>query len=390
MTARPSRRRRVATLASVVVLLGAAGLAAAATAADESATATERAVRVEVPRRSLTVIAGGDVLPESRVRLAAARAGQATGVRFDFDPMFAPVGDIVRRADLAICNMEIPVGRPGQAVGFAGRSPFGGNRLLAPYEIAIGLSRAGFDRCSTASNHGFDLGVDGIAWTIQGLAEQGISTTGTARSQAEATDRVVLVDGVRTAHVAVTTYSNTVLPTDPWRLNYVRSAQPIGQRVAAVRAAGAEVIMVSVHVSQELLPTPAFADRVLIQQLTSIADIDAIFMHGPHVVQPFEIVNGTPVWWSLGNFVSEMGPPSIGRYADARTSDGLLAFVDFRERTDGSFEAVTRSIAICNDLADRTVRVATVSLREPDLPSRVRAELLQCRDRTRAVVPDAS
>ncbi len=375
---------------AVVALIGLGASVAGAVAADERATTSERSVRIDTPPRSLTVIAGGDVLPESRVRLAAARAGLATGVRFDFGPMFSPVGDIVRRADLAICNMEIPVGRPGQATGFAGRSPFGGNLLLAPYEVAAGLAGAGFDRCSTASNHSFDLGVDGIAWTILGLNEQGISTTGSARSPEESADRIMLVDGVRVAHLAVTTSSNTVPPSEPWRLNYIRSPEPIAQRVASVRAAGAQVVLLSIHVGKELLPRPDPIDRMLVQRLTAMADIDAIFVHGPHVVQPFEIVNGAPVWWSLGNFVSEMGPPSIGRYADARTSDGLLAFVDFRERADGSFEAVTRSIAICNDFADRTVRVASVSLAEPDLPARVRTELTQCRDRTRVVIGDVT
>ncbi|MEP6296071.1 MAG: CapA family protein, partial [Ilumatobacter sp.] len=145
-----------------------------------------------------------------------------------------------------------------------------------------------------------------------------------------------------------------------------------------------------IHVGKELLPGPDPTDRTLVQRLTAMADVDAVFVHGPHVVQPFEIVNDTPVWWSLGNFVSEMGPPSVGRYADARTADGLLAFVDFSERGDGGFDAVTRSIAICNDLADRTVRVASVSLADPDLPARVRTELTGCRERTRLVVPDVS
>jgi poly-gamma-glutamate synthesis protein (capsule biosynthesis protein) len=303
--------------------------------------------------------------------------------------MFDEVGEAVRTADLAICNMEIPVGRPGQAVGVFGQSPFGGKLLLAPYEVAPALRLAGFDRCSTASNHSFDLGVDGIAWTIQGLNEHGISTVGTARSVAESTDDTFEVDGVQMAHLAFTTFTNTVLPRDSWRLNYVRSPHPMAQRVATARARGAEIVIVSMHVGAELRAAPTPADRALVRQLTSLADVDAVFIHGPHVVQPFEIVNGTPVWWSLGNFVSEMGPPSVGRYAHPRTADGLLAFVDFRQRPDGGFDAFTRSIAVCNDFRDRTVRVAAVSLRSPDLPERVRSELSACRDRTRAVVPDA-
>ncbi len=378
-----NRTRRLAVALALAITLGTA--TATASAADERATPGDRATRVTVPLRSLSVIAGGDVLIESRVREAAA----AAGVRFDFGPMFEPAGEVLRTADLAICNMEIPVGRPGQAFGIAGRSPFGGNLLLAPYEVAAGLRRAGFDRCSTASNHGFDLGIDGIAWTIQGLNERGISTVGTARTAAESTDDVFEVDGVKTAHLAFTTYSNTVLPREPWRLNHVRSPHVMAQRAAATRARGAEIVVVSIHVSAELRAAPTAADRALVQQLTALADVDAVFIHGPHVVQPLEIVNGTPVWWSLGNFVSQMGPPSVGRYADPRTADGLLAFVDFREHPDGRFEAFTRSIAICNDFQDRTVRVPAVSLRSPDLPARVRDELLACRNRTRVVVPDA-
>jgi hypothetical protein len=372
---------------ALAVTLGAA--TATATAADERAVPGERATRVAVPLRSLTVIAGGDVLTESRVRVAAAATGQQTGVRFDFGPMFEPVSKVLHTADLAICNMEIPIGRPGQAAGFAGRSPFGGNLLLAPHEVAAGLQRAGFDRCSTASNHSYDLGVDGIAWTIQGLNEHGVSTVGTARNAAESSDDVFEVDGVKMAHLAFTTYSNTVPPSEPWRLNYVRSPQVMAQRAAATRARGAEIVVVSIHVSAELRSSPTSTDRALVQQLTALADVDAVFIHGPHVVQPFEIVNETPVWWSLGNFVSEMGPPSVGRYADPRTADGLLAFADFRERSDGRFETVTRSVAICNDFEDRTVRAAAVSLRVPDLPTRVRDELVACRNRTRVVVPDA-
>lgn len=89
-----------------------------------------------------------------------------------------------------------------------------------------------------------------------------------------------------------------------------------------MRSRGAEIVVVSIHVSVELRASPTPVDRALVQQLTSLADVDAVFIHGPHAVQPFEIVNGTPVWLSLGNFVSEMGPPSVGRYADARTADG--------------------------------------------------------------------
>lgn len=356
---------------------------------EAGATARSPAIRLTPPRRSVSVVAGGDVLTEERVRLAAATAGSVSGARFDFGPMFGEVRDVIEGADLAICHMETPVGPPGASYGFAGRSPFGGNLLLAPNEIAGGLRNAGFDRCSTASNHSNDLGSAGIDSTITALNAVGISTAGTARSADESAVAVFDTKGVKIAHLSFTTYSNTVAPTESWRLNHIRDARRIADDVAAARRSGAEIVLVSLHVSTELQTGPTAADRTLVTAMTSMSDVDAVFMHGPHVVQPFEVVNGTPVWWSLGNFVSEMGPPSVGRYASPRTSDGLLAFVRFDERAAGGFAVTTASIAVCTDLADRTVRAATIGLARPDLPIRVRDELWQCLARTRQLVPAA-
>jgi poly-gamma-glutamate synthesis protein (capsule biosynthesis protein) len=191
------------------------------------------------------------------------------------------------------------------------------------------------------------------------------------------------------AHLAYTTDSNTATPSEPWRLAHTRDPARIARDVDTARRSGAEIVLVSLHVLKELLTGPTTYDRALVTSFTSMADVDAVFVHGPHVVQPFEMVGDTPVWWSLGNFVSEMGPPSVGRYAEARTSDGLLAFVRFDQRDSGGFDVVTASIAICNDFVDRTVRPATLGLARTDLPNRVRDELSQCLARTHQSVPSS-
>jgi poly-gamma-glutamate synthesis protein (capsule biosynthesis protein) len=356
---------------------------------ESGATALSPAIRLTPPPRSLSVIAGGDVLTEERVRLAAATAGSTSGVRFDFGPMFGDMREVIEAADLAICHMETPIGAPGGTYGYAGRSPFGGNLLLAPNEIAGGLRNVGFDRCSTASNHANDLGPAGIDSTITALGAVGITAAGTARSERESAVSVFDVGRVKVAHLAYTTYSNTVSPTEWWRLNHTRDSRRIADDVATARRSGAEIVLVSLHVSTELQTGPTVADRTLVSSVTSMSDVDAVFMHGPHVVQPFEVVNDTPVWWSLGNFVSEMGPPSVGRYESPRTSDGLLAFIRLDEQSSGGFVVSTASIAICNDFADRTVRAATLGLARTGLSDRVRDELSQCLARTRQTVPGA-
>ncbi|MGI9644188.1 MAG: CapA family protein, partial [Ilumatobacteraceae bacterium] len=295
---------------------------------------------------------------------------------------------VLESADLAICHMEIPIGVPNGPFGDVGRSPYGGNLLLAPYEIAAGLGGAGFDRCSTASNHAYDTGTAGIASTIEALTAQQISVAGTARTPEEAADTLFDVNGVAVAHLAFTTYSNTARPASSWRLDYVDSPWTVVSRVEAARQSGAEVVLVSLHVSKELTSGPVAADRAFVRTLTAAADVDAVFLHGPHVVHPFEWVNDTPVWWSVGNFFTQMGPGSSGKYNTGWVTDGLLAAVDFLETSSGAFSARPSSIATCNDFVDRTVRSATASLAASP-STRVHDELSACLARTRTVVPDA-
>ena len=144
------------------------------------------AVRLTPPHRSFSLLATGDVLTESPVIVAASALAAGTGARYDFAPLFGPITAMISSADIAICHMEMPIGAPGAYPGVYGRSPYGGNLILAPYEIAAGLQRAGFDRCSTASNHSNDLGESGIDTTLAALDAVGITHAGTARSPTEA------------------------------------------------------------------------------------------------------------------------------------------------------------------------------------------------------------
>lgn len=343
------------------------------------------------PPRTLTVIAGGDVLNEGWVDQAG-RAAAGPGQRFDFTPLFAPVAPLVSAADLAICHAELPIGRPDQSSGVYGRSEFGGNLLLAPFEIATALAATGFDRCSTASNHAYDLGDSGIVSTLDALDSVGISHVGTSRTADDGASPPLQVNGISVGHLSYTRNWNTVPPA-AWMLRRATSVDPVAADVASSRAAGAELVIVSLHVGKELLTGPTEADRAFVTELTATGQIDLVIIHGPHVVQPYEMVNGTPVYWSLGNFVSGMGRPGTGRYEDLRTLDGLLASVRFTERADGSFAVDPQAVLICNEQQARVVRSPLLELGKPEsaqLPDRLRSELQACIDRTLSVEPDIS
>src|SRR3954464_2055247 len=115
---------------------------------------------------SLTVVATGDVLihQDGHLVAGAAAAGRAHGVDYDFSGVFAPVAPLIGNADLAICHLETPLAPP--AGPFSGYPSFD----VQP-QIAAALAGAGYDDCSTASNHSMDAGFPGLVCTLDTLDE---------------------------------------------------------------------------------------------------------------------------------------------------------------------------------------------------------------------------
>jgi poly-gamma-glutamate synthesis protein (capsule biosynthesis protein) len=175
-------------------------------------------------------------------------------------------------------------------------------------------------------------------------------------------------------------------------LDRAETVEQVVRDVARVREAGAEIVIVSLHLGQEMQRGPNEVDRAFATQLTAKAHIDLIVHHGPHVIQPVERVNGTIVYWSVGNFVSGMGRPGNGHYADPRTLDGLLASVRFTETSPGVFDAKAWTVLICNELDSRTIHAPISELanaaRAGALSPQQRVQLQACIDRTKTLEPD--
>lgn len=345
------------------------------------------AERLTPPGRTFSIAAVGDWLSEGLVNNAAAAAAPA-GVRYDHEPLLRPLTSIISSADLAICHMETPIGLPGAKAGFIAKSPTGTSLIAAPYELAGDLKRVGFDRCSTASNHSYDLGKSGIDQTLDALDAAGITHTGTARSAAEAAPQLFDVKGVKVAHMSFARNSNVGFPSDWWRVRQGVTATNIVNDIGLARAAGAEVVIVSLHVFIEMQNAPTAEDRAIVQQVINLAHPDLILIHGPHVPQPVERVNGTLVFWSMGNFISGMGVANRGKYSDTRTLDGLMATVRFTEQPDGSWVTEPWTVLLCNATGSRKVYPGVTTLFDPTVTGTLRTQMQACFDRVSKVVTD--
>ncbi|NML50779.1 CapA family protein [Streptomyces sp. R302] len=249
-----------------------------------------------------TLVASGDVLPhDSIIRRAAEDAG---GGGYDFRPMLAGAKGVVSRADLAICHMETVYGKDG--------GPYTGYPAFkSPPEIAAALKATGYDSCSTASNHTLDDGAAGLGRTLDALDAAGVKHAGSARTAAEAARPTLLKAGGATVAQLAYTYDTNGYPLPegkPWAVNLLDESKVIADARAA-RAAGADVVVVSVHWGTEWQTEPDERQLSLARALTASAvggrpDIDLVIGTHAHVPQAYEKVNGTWVIYGMGDQIA--------------------------------------------------------------------------------------
>lgn len=262
--------------------------------------------------RPFTLVGTGDIIPyPSIIERSALDAGGDGG--HDFRKILAGVKPVVSAADVAICHHEIPYGEPG--------GPFTGYPTFkAPHELADALKDTGYDSCSTASNHTLDAGYPGLARTLDHLDRVGLGHTGSARSAAEAkTPALLSAGGAKIAQLSYT-YGTNGIPVPegkPWSVNLIDQGRILADARAA-RAAGADVVVLSVHWGTEWQTAPDAQQLELARALTASRtdgqpDIDLILGTHNHVPQPYEKINGTWVVYGMGDQVASFVPPEMKR-----------------------------------------------------------------------------
>ena len=283
----------------------------------------------------MTVVATGDVLIHQGGHLVAgaAAAGRAHGVGFDFSGVFAPVAPIIGAADLAICHLETPLAPPG--------GPFTGYPAFdVQPQIAAALAGAGYDDCSTASNHAMDAGFAGLVRTLDTLDAAGIGHDGTYRTAQESqTPHILTVRGVKVADLAFTYGLNGIPePADkPWAVDDFDPTVPqVTDMLAAAhraRAAGAQIVIASVHCCTEYVTDPTPAQVAIAHALLASPEVDLVLGHHAHVVQPFERIGGKWVAYGLGNHIAQQDLPA--------TYDSVIARFTFTRGPDGAYAVST-------------------------------------------------
>jgi poly-gamma-glutamate capsule biosynthesis protein CapA/YwtB (metallophosphatase superfamily) len=406
-TADVYRRRRLAAMAVVSVVI-IAGLAFAGSRGGDDADGGDVAVggsqstqstkpggpTTTRPRRAVKMMFSGDILVHGAVYNQAQVYGTKSGKAYDFKPMFAKVRPIISSADVAICHQETPLSADNkQLSGFPVFS--------TPREIAEAVLDAGYDGCSTASNHSFDRNVQGVTDTTTVFDQVGLKQSGMARTPDEnARATVYSANGVNVAHLAYTYGLNGyVLPADKqWLVRLIAkdrdsptdqpyASQYILADAKAARAAGAELVVISIQWGAEYQSKPTPSQVALATELLASPDIDLVVGHHVHVVQPIDRIGEKYVIFGVGNSLSNQSP-NADASLPAASQDGVIVDVTFTETAvDGAFK--TTGVGYTPTWVDRSGYIITpvaAGIKDAATPAATKTALQQSWQRTNTAI----
>ena len=325
--------------------------------------------------QSITLAFGGDILPHMPLNDRAAAYGTDVGAAYDYRPMFDPLAPVVSEVDVAVCHMEVPLAPPGERV--TSYPSFG-----APAELVDAIAAAGYDGCTTASNHSLDRGRAGLDHLLDRFDGAGLLHNGTARTAEEGGGRATFyeVEGIRVANLSYAyDFNGYRIPADaPWSVNQIDVAA-IGEAASRARLEGADLVVLSLHWGDEYVHEPSAYQRDVVRGLLPSDDIDLIVGHHAHVIQPIEVVEGTPVVFGLGNQVSNQSQPP--------RRDGLTVRVRAEPDDNGTWSVVeVEAVPTYVDRPGYRILPVVRTLTDPGLPEGLRAELQASYDRTAAVL----
>ena len=329
-------------------------------------------------RTSVTVVMNGDLLWHNTLWFGAREDARRRGHGgYDFAPLLAGMKPVIASADMAICHEEVPLAPPG--------GPYRNYPLFAaPPHVVKAIVATGYDVCTTASNHAIDQGFAGLRRTLDDLDRAKIPHVGTARTKAESERPMIFTtkEGVKIAIVAAT-FSLNGLPMPegkPWAVQRL-SARSLLRQAHRAWTAGADIVLAAVHVGTEYSTSENAQQVKLARTLTASPDVDLVYMHHPHVVQPWTTMNKKWVLYGVGNTVAQQEAN--------RTYEGATGRFTFTRTGNGRFtvsEAEYIPTLVTYYRPGRPARLYQVSAALKTAKGSFRSRLLEAQRRTTAVV----
>ena len=286
---------------------------------------------------TLVIRCAGDVMCHNSQLQGAYDSASGT---YGFDEMFDYVRPYLIDADVCMINVETTF--PGE--NFSGYPSF-----RSPDSLCSAIAGCGTDIAAYANNHMLDAGLSGFKRSVALMRDAGMITVGGYLPGEKTYTIVETKDGVKLGIVCYV-YENfeqngrrclngCYIPEEledtlnSFRYYNEGDMEEIRSTIQSCREAGADIVMAFMHWGEEYYIDPMKSQQDLAQ---IVADAGADFIIGSHPHVPEGIVRLTaqngkevPVYYSLGNFVSNQRTETMGDTKNkVHTEEGLIANVE--------------------------------------------------------------
>jgi poly-gamma-glutamate synthesis protein (capsule biosynthesis protein) len=246
------------------------------------------------------------------------------------DSVFKKVSSTLNGADIVFGQLEIPLTdrSPSFSLPQARRADY------ARTETAYELKRAGFNVISFASNHCMDWGVEVFFDTIRALEEAGLKVVGVGENLEEARKPVFIeAKGNRVAFLSY----NSILPMGYWatenrpgcaplrvftfyeqiehdqpgtpcRIHTFPYREDLQAMIDCIKSAKsrADVVILSLHWGIHFVPAVIADYQREVARIAVDSGADLIVGHHSHILKPIEVYKGKVIFYSLGNFATDL------------------------------------------------------------------------------------
>ena len=219
------------------------------------------------------------------VALVGMRADNVAG-RFD------GVKSLLEEADIRVANLEAVVTSRCQAALKVAAA------MRAEPDALDTLTAAGFDVVSAANNHALDYGPEGLADSLELLSARGIEVCGVEGKSGHPRCVTRTVKSIKVGFLGFCDDINAAAATGVLPRPCLWSPEAATAIVAARREV--DVLVVQMHWGYEFSLHPLRRHRDQARRAVELG-AHAVICHHAHVPQGFEIWQGSPIVYGLGN-----------------------------------------------------------------------------------------
>jgi len=215
--------------------------------------------------------------------------------------IFGDLQEDIFRADLSFLNLETPLCTSGVPIEKCGPN------IRAHPDCIKAVADAGFDVIGLANNHIMDFGESGLKETMTACEDAGLSFCGAGTNLEEAQQiRIVEKKGVKIACIAVAEHEFSIAGHDNPGAALL---DPIDNFLQIEQARKqADLVFVTIHGGNEYFPYPRPGLRKVCKFYLN-RGADAVICHHAHVPGAYEIFDGKPIVYSLGNLLFDRDKP---------------------------------------------------------------------------------